>query len=337
MNFKMKRQTLVKYNTIDFAFVAFIIAILAFYNYYISQMAIPMWDGAVYLENARDWLKGEPLMQPYRPPLISWIIAGVWSIFGEDWILAKYIQMIFTVGAGMLLYLTLRRGKGSLFALGVSVPTMLNPQVFFWSTQILTEGLSLFFLVLTLYCLKSEKQHYWLIAGIAMGLTFASRYPIFLPALALFIAESIARRNLKLVSYTMVTLVPVVILIISAVYIKTGEFNVAIARDTELSPALSPYYIINSITIFGPIFLLIPIAFLFKRTYVDKYNYAFIVWFIVSFLFWSAISENQQARFMSQLMPAAYYLAVLAIENILRSNIFSGKALSSLRRSTLFK
>ena len=333
----MKGQILFKYNKIDFAFVAFIMTVLAYYNYYISQMAIPMWDGAVYLENARDWLKNEPLTTPYRPPLISWIIAGFWSIFGEDWILAKYIQMIFTIGAGVLLYLVLRARKRSLFALGVIVPTMLNPQIFFWSTQILTEGLSLFFLVLTLFCLKSEKQHHWLIAGVAMGLTFASRYPIFLPAIAIFVAESVARKNIKLSLYTIVTLVPVVILIVSAMYVKTGEFNVAITRDTELSPVLSPYYLLNSITIFGPVFLLVPIAFLFKRTYVDKYNYAFIAWFVVSFLFWSAISENQQARFMDQLMPAAYYLAVLAIENIWRSDIFSSKTLTNLRRFTLFK
>jgi hypothetical protein len=38
--------------------------------------------------------------------------------------------------------------------------------------------------------------------------------------------------------------------------------------------------------------------------------------FVTSFLFWGANAENQQARFMIQLMPAAYYLAVLAIENI---------------------
>jgi 4-amino-4-deoxy-L-arabinose transferase-like glycosyltransferase len=333
----MKWQTLLKYNKIDFVFVAFIIVILAYYNYHISQMAIPFWDGAIYLENARDWLKGQPLIESYRPPLISWIIAGIWSIFGEDWILAKYIQMGFTVGAGVLLYLTLRSKKGGLFALGVSVLTMLNPQIFFWSTQILTEGLSLFFLVLALYCLKSEKQYHWFFAGVAMALTFASRYPIFLPAIVLFIVESIARKNIRLISYTIVTLVPVMILIVSAVYVKTGEFSVAITRDTELSPVLSPYYILNSITIFGPAFLLVPIAFLFKRTYFDKYNHVFIAWFVTSFLFWSANAENQQARFMIQLMPAAYYLAVLAIENIWRSDIFSNKALKYLKRFTLFK
>jgi 4-amino-4-deoxy-L-arabinose transferase-like glycosyltransferase len=318
-------------------FVVFTGAILVYYSYYISQMAIPTWDGAVYLENARNWLKGEPLIGSYRPPLISWIIAGIWSILGEDWILAKYVQMMFTVGAGVLLYLTLRAAKGSLFALGVTVLTMLNPQIFFWSTQIITEGFSLFFLTLTLYCLKSKKQYLWFIAGIAMGLTFASRYPIFLPAIVLFIAESIARRNIKLIRNTIVTLVPVIILVVAAVYVKAGEFDVAITRDTRLSPVLSPYYILNSIEIFGPVFLLVPVAFLFRRTYVDNYNYVFIAWFVTSFLFWSAIAENQQARFMGQLMPAAYYLAILAIENIWRSDIFSAKALTNLKRSTLFK
>ncbi len=318
-------------------FVVFTGAILVYYSYYISQMAIPTWDGAVYLENARNWLKGEPLIGSYRPPLISWIIAGIWSIFGEDWILAKYVQMMFTVGAGVLLYLTLRAAKGSLFALGVTVLTMLNPQIFFWSTQIITEGFSLFFLTLTLYCLKSKKQYLWFIAGIAMGLTFASRYPIFLPAIVLFIAESIARRNIKLIRNTIVTLVPVIILVVAAVYVKAGEFDVAITRDTRLSPVLSPYYILNSIEIFGPVFLLVTVAFLFRRTYVDNYNYVFIAWFVTSFLFWSAIAENQQARFMGQLMPAAYYLAILAIENIWRSDIFSAKALTNLKRSTLFK
>jgi 4-amino-4-deoxy-L-arabinose transferase-like glycosyltransferase len=333
----LKWQTLFHYNKIDIVFVVFTGAILVYYSYYISQMAIPTWDGAVYLENARNWLKGEPLIGSYRPPLISWIIAGIWSIFGEDWILAKYVQMMFTVGAGVLLYLTLRATKGSLFALGVTVLTMLNPQIFFWSTQIITEGFSLFFLTLTLYCLKSKKQYLWFIAGIAMGLTFASRYPIFLPAIVLFIAESIARRNIKLIRNTIVTLVPVIILVVAAVYVKAGEFDVAITRDTRLSPVLSPYYILNSIEIFGPVFLLVPVAFLFRRTYVDNYNYVFIAWFVTSFLFWSAIAENQQARFMGQLMPAAYYLAILAIENIWRSDIFSAKALTNLKRSTLFK
>jgi cellulose synthase/poly-beta-1,6-N-acetylglucosamine synthase-like glycosyltransferase len=305
-------------NKFDIAMIFLIAALAIYYHFYISQMALPFWDAALYLENAQNWLRNDPLEAAYRPPLISWIIAGTWSITGEDWSVAKYIQPIFTLGAGVILYLTLKKYKGDFFAFGVTALTMLNPFVFFWSTQILTEGVSLFFLVLSLYFLKSEKQYNWILAGVAMALTFGSRYPIFLIAVALFIMEIIARQDAKKRFFvnTLIGLVPIILLIIMAVYIKSGSFTVAIERDTEVSFLLSPFYIEKFIRIFGFISLLLPIALLFRRTYTDKYNYAFIAWFVVGFSFWSAISENQQERFMIQLTPAVYFLAVLAIENI---------------------
>ncbi len=315
----------------------FLIAVLAIsYYFYISQMAFPFWDGGIYLENAQNWLRNEPLEASYRPQLISWIIAGTWSITGEDWTITKYIQAMFTLAAGVILYLTLKKYKGDLFAFGVTALTMLNPYVFFWSTQILTEGVSLFFLLLSIYFLKSEKQYSWIFAGIAMGLTFGSRYPVFIMAVTFFVIEVITRRShKKLFANTMVGLLPIILLIIIAVYIKSGEFSVAIERDTELSLFLSPFYIENFVRIFGFISLLLPIALLLGRTYTDKYNYAFIAWFIIGFLFWSAISENQQGRFMIQLTPAVYFLAILAIENIWkRSKVLSVSTLrSTLRRS----
>ena len=329
-------------NKFNIALMFLIAALAIYYYFYISQMAFPFWDGAIYLENAQNWLRNEPLEAAYRPPLISWIIAGIWSITGEDWTIAKYIQPIFTLAAGVILYQTLKKYKGDFFAFGVTALTMLNPYVFFWSTQILTEGVSLFFVLLSIYFLKSEKQYSWILAGVAVGLTFASRYPIFLPAIAVFITEIIVRRDAKkLFANTMVGIVPILLLIIIAVYIKSGSFTVAIERDTELSLLLSPFYVENFIRIFGFFSLLLPIALLFRRTYTDKYNYVFIAWFVLGFLFWSAISENQQERFMIQLTPAVYFLAVLAIENIWkRSNVLSvddlrGSARAALKRAYL--
>ena len=303
----------------DIALIFLVAVIAVSYYSYISQIEFPLWDGALFLENAQNWLRNEPLEAAYRPPLLSWIIAGIWSVSGEeDWTVAKYIQPVFTLGAGVILYLTLKKYKGDFFAFGVTALTMLNPYVFFWSTQILTEGISLFFLVLSIYFLKSQKQYNWILAGIAMGLTFGSRYPIFLLAVVLFITEMIVRQDAKkrFLAKTLIGLTPIVLLIVMAVYIKTGSFTVAIERDTELTYLLSPFYIENFVPIFGFVALLLPIALIFRRTYVDKYNYVFIVWFVFGFLFWSAISGNQQERFMIQLTPAVYFLAVLAIENI---------------------
>jgi cellulose synthase/poly-beta-1,6-N-acetylglucosamine synthase-like glycosyltransferase len=306
-------------NKFDIAFVFFVAALAINYHLQISQIVFPVWDAAIYLENAQDWLRNETLDAAYRPPLISWIIAGVWSITGEDWTIAKYIQPVFTLGAAVILYLTLKKHKGDFFAFGVTALTMLNPYVLIYSKHILTEGISLFFLVLSIYFLKSENRYSWIFAGIAMGLTFGSRYPVFIVAVVIFLTELITQLNakkLKLFAHTMVGLVPICLLIISAVYIKSGSFTVAIERDTRVSLFLSLFYVENFIQIFGFISLLLPIALLLRRTYIDRYNHAYIAWFIFGFLAWSAISENQQERFMIQITPAVYFLSALAIEDL---------------------
>lgn len=322
----------------DIALISLILILAVSYYSYMSQIAFPFWDSAIYLENAQNWLRNEPLEASYRPPILSWIIAGIWSITGEDWTIAKYIQPVFTLSAGVILYLILKKYKGGFFAFGVTALTMLNAYVFFYSAQIITEGISLFFLVLSLYFLKSERPYSWILAGIAMALTFGSRYPIFLIAAVLFITELIVRHDLKkrFFANTMIGLVPILLLIIMAVYTKSGSFTVAIESDTQLSLLVSPFYIENFVPIFGFISLLLPIAFLFKRTYTEKKNYVFISWFVAGFLFWSTISENQQERFMIQLMPAVYFLAVLAIENIWkRSKILSISTIRGSLRSAL--
>jgi 4-amino-4-deoxy-L-arabinose transferase-like glycosyltransferase len=230
-----------------------------------------------------------------------------------------------------LFYLTLRADKGRVFAFAVTTLTMLNAQVFFWSTQIITEGLSLFFVILTLYLLRGNGRYYWLGAGIAMALTFASRYPVFLQVVVIFIIEAVVRRNVKQIVVAVAGLAAVLTLIVSLVYTKTETFTIAITRDSQVG-MLSTYYLENSLEIFGPVFLLIPVAFLFRKTYADKNNYVFIAWFIVAFLFWSANAENHQARFMIQLMPAAYFLAMLTLYNLWTSDVLSKRIFSISKR-----
>jgi 4-amino-4-deoxy-L-arabinose transferase-like glycosyltransferase len=281
--------------------------------------------------NAHAWLNNTPLDENYRPQLISWLIAGIWSITGENWILVKGLQAIFTIGSGVVLYILLRKYKGNMFAFGVTALTMINGPVFFFSTQIMTEGLSLFFLVLSIYFLKSRKESYWFLAGITIALTFASRYPVFLQALAIFIVESILSRKPKLPLRSISAGLPVLIVLILIVYLKAGTFTTALSKDTTLSLLLSPYYLVNSINIWGLPFLLVPIALIYRRTYDDRFNYSFIVWFIVSLLFWSASSGNWQFRFAIQYTPAVYFLSILAIENIIKSGISIDSTVVSYR------
>jgi 4-amino-4-deoxy-L-arabinose transferase-like glycosyltransferase len=325
---------------IDVVFVIFCVFLALYYYGYISVLKVPSHDGTVYLMNAHDWLNNKPLDENYRPQLISWIIAGIWSITGENWVLVKGLQAIFTVGAGVVLYILLRKYKGNAFAFGVTALTMINGPVFLFSTQILTEGLSLFFLVLSIYFLKSRNEKYWFLAGITIALTFASRYPVFLQAAAIFVVESILSRKPKLALRTISSGVPALILIALIVYLKAGTFTTALSKDTTISLLLSPYYIVNSINIWGLPFMLVPIALLYRRTYEDRFSYSFIVWFVVSLLFWSASSSNWQFRFAIQYTPAVYFLSILAIENIVKSGIsvnstivsYGGEIRSRLKR-----
>jgi len=57
-------------------------------------------------------------------------------------------------------------------------------------------------------------------------------------------------------------------------------------------------------------FLIVVVTFFFKKLYDDKFNYTFIVWFIVSFMFWSADSTELFPDPLLQFTPAVYFLAI---------------------------
>lgn len=304
----------------DIAFLVVLVVLLVKYNSSISTYHVPISDGAAYLTNAGDWLRAEPLYQIYRPPLISWMIAGVWAITGENWVTVKYLSALFGFASAPVLYLALRRAKGAFFALGVVVLTVLNSEVFFYTSQLLTEGLSLFFLLATLYFVKSERPGYWFLAGVCIGLTFASRYPIALQAGTLALIESFARRNWRILTRAIATAVPAVAAVVIMVFLKTGTFQTALTKDTNFTFLLSPYYVQNSIVAWGWVFLLVPIALILRSTYVNRYNWVFIAWFVFSILFWSANASNFDLRFTIQFTPAVNFLALLAVAAFAKNN-----------------
>ena len=304
----------------DIAFLVLLVVLVVKYNSSISTYQVPISDGAAYLTNARNWLTNEPLYQIYRPPLISWMIAGVWAITGENWATVKYLSALFGFASAPVLYLALRRGKGAFFALGVVILTVLNSEVFFYTSQLLTEGLSLFFLLATLYFVKSEKPGDWSLAGVCIGLTFASRYPIALQAGMLALVESFARRNLRILTRAIATAVPAVAAVAIIVFLKTGTFQTALPKDTNFTFLLSPYYLLNSIVAWGWVFLLVPVVLILRSTYVNRYNWVFIAWFVFAILFWSTNSTNFDIRYTIQFTPAVNFLALLTIETLARNN-----------------
>jgi 4-amino-4-deoxy-L-arabinose transferase-like glycosyltransferase len=305
----------------DIAFIIFMLMLSVTYYYQVSKTTTPVWDSVVYMANAHGWLNREPLLEIFRPPLISWLISAIWMISGESSYIIKYLHMAFTIGSGFILYVALKKNKNNRFAFGVSALTMLNSWILVASSQLLTEGISLFFVILTLYFVKGQRPSNWILAGISIGLTFASRYPIVLQSLSILIVESLIRKNPKILTYALKGAVPIFAILVFVVYLKTGTFETSLAKDSVFTPLLSTFYITHSIGIWGLAFVLVPIAFLFRETYEDKNNYTYIIWFLISIIFWSANSANYQERFAIQFTPAVYYLALLSLENIINTRM----------------
>src|SRR6266508_2188933 len=74
---------------IDILFGIFCLLMFIHYSIFISLIDVPMWDGAAYLLNARQWLGNTSLSEPYRPPLLSWLTDAIWIFTGEDWTAMK--------------------------------------------------------------------------------------------------------------------------------------------------------------------------------------------------------------------------------------------------------
>ena len=294
------------------------IVMIAYYLILNSIFPVPIRDGIVFMINAHEWLINTNLLEIYRPPLFSWIIDAIWVVNGEDWTAIKYVQMVFTIASVILLYILLRKRKGALFAFGVSALTLTNAQLFFYTSQILTEGISLFFLILTLYFFEGTKRVHWVLSGISISSYVSTLISYFVT----IIGDICSRINIKKRS---------------KVYSKgyccnyRGNYicrGYSLPKDKHISNSprerfkfgnsLSSFYIVNAIPIWGPAILLVPVAFLFKSTFKDKFNYVFIAWFIISLLSWSTNASNYQYRFMIQFMPAAYFLVIIAIESIIK-------------------
>ena len=139
MNMKSISGTIIK-SKIDFLFIISDVIYSILFYAYVSMMEVPEYDSADYLVNARAWVTNEQLYSGIRPPMISWIIAGVWSLTGENWVIIKYLMPVFTLAAGLVLYKHLKEYKGSMFAFGVTALTFLNPNVFFWILRYLLKA-----------------------------------------------------------------------------------------------------------------------------------------------------------------------------------------------------
>ncbi len=190
LQMRSSEDRLVRPNNIDAAgrtsnpllIVALLLGVLAWKLFFAVQMRIPVWDGCVYLSNARLFTFGNTsFFEVIRPPLFPFTVACIWRITGESLLLASLVQPGFTVAAGLVFYLFAKEARGSGFAtVSTAIFLLGNTAMSYWTNHILVHGETLFFLVLSSYSIFKAargRPKFWWIAGAAAGLATLARYP----------------------------------------------------------------------------------------------------------------------------------------------------------------
>lgn len=138
-----------------------------------------LWDENAYLGNARSHLGVSNFQEDFRFPMTEYIVAGAWSLTGENIFVAKLIIMFLTLATIFIFYEIAKD-----YFKNPLIPTALFalcPVLLEWGFRVYADIPSLFFMILSFYIFQ-KKQIFW--AGFASGLAFLSRFPIALFPLA---------------------------------------------------------------------------------------------------------------------------------------------------------
>ncbi len=269
------------------------------------------WDFSVYVSGAR-WFAGEQTyLEIARPPMSSIIMASL-SPFG--WLPAEYLYVlvsaIMSVGGAYLLY----RKHGLPFAF---VPLLiLNPFFLNTGTSVGTEAIAMATLLFSLYLFPSP------ISGVFFGISFLSRYPMFIfAAVFLVLADFRAPKKwfsqlAKFAAVALITISPWLFWN----FIQTGDpvfsmvdsytHNVKARGYFEFNPSLEHFLPVSNIltpfVIFG--------VFLALRK-PGKTELLFFLLFILN-TFSYLTTPHKESRYLFLIIPSVAYFSAVVLKTV---------------------
>ncbi|MGM5485385.1 MAG: ArnT family glycosyltransferase [Nanobdellota archaeon] len=150
------------------------------------------WDEPVYLSNARSHIDDSNYTEDFRFPLLEFVIAGIWSLFGESVALAKAVMVLFSSLSVYAMYLVSKE----LFddSLPVLLSTFLfsfSSVMFIWGFRIYTDIPALGMMLFSLYFFFRGQRSSGLMPVFFSGgfatLAFLFRFPVALFVLPLIV------------------------------------------------------------------------------------------------------------------------------------------------------
>lgn len=168
------------------AAVVAVAAVVLFWR--IGGVSLEAWDEAIYAEIAKqmlhsgDWLtphwNGEPWFE--KPPLLIWLTAGLFSLFGVDELWARAVSAIAGVALVCVTFFLARRvGRERWLPLAAAVVLLSQAHFLEYSRFGTTDILLTLFVYLAfvayLRVRRSSSEGSWLLVGLSIGLGFMTK------------------------------------------------------------------------------------------------------------------------------------------------------------------
>ncbi len=310
--------------------------------FFLSRYHLPIWDEAVYLGMGKYIysMGTSGLWEMIRPIGFPLFIGWTWKI-GLDYVKsAEVLSLLFALGCIYLTYLIGKNIFNEKIALLSSLLLALTPVFFLYSSYILTEIPSTFFVLLAIYLFLENK---YMLSGVCCAFAFMFKFPqgLILASLLLVIfIEFIRNRKFTLLAIKSSKIVAPFLAAISPFLIFNyfmyraytsrlyhsifrplilGAWHQANPSESVIVPGKILTYVYNYLyylvtpIVQNPllIFAFFGVFYYFrKKLYKKNKVTALFILFLVPFLYFTYI-PNKQFRFLIQFLPLVCLLASL--------------------------
>lgn len=322
-----------------------LIAIIALFAaaklFFLSRYHLPIWDEAVYLGMGKYIysLGNSGLWEILRPPALPLITGLVWKLNLPQVLFSEIITLLFGIGSIVLCYLISTKLFNKKIAILAAALLATSPLFYLYSSYILTEVSSLFFVLAAIYFFISKRYYFCgSSAALAMLFKFPSGLVLVSIAAAVIIPRLISQKSplqpliKALITFFMVTLP---FLIFNYIFYRPFTSNPfdAIFRPFILgawhqsNPAKAitdqllnySFYAIEAFKQHFVFVLAIAAAFLFwkRRWFSDSGKLLLASYFVIYAAYFTYI-QNKDERFLILFLPAICIFAAVSFFEVLK-------------------
>ncbi len=323
---KPRFETIIKHPLFYIILAAFLARL-----YFLINQGMVWWDSAVYIGMGKhifSW--GAIGMEEFfRPVLWPLILGFAWKIGINPYYFGMLFDLFLNLAAICLTYVIAKKVANRKAAIIAAVLMAISPALIFYSSEILTENLTIVLTLLSVYFLLEKRYSY---AGLLAGISVLARYPqgLLLPAFLIFILvfekAGMKEKTLNSAKTALFFIIPLIGLFLYN-FLAFGDVFYQLARAREIVAKVGGffpepwhfYFLAVVIESFLAVFFIYAVYLSWKEK--NKGISLFIIIFLLFFAYYSSVLRKE-IRYLVVVLPALYIPVAYALENVWHQRLF---------------